>query len=147
MKAEHIPVHKPGDSTVPPSSTDRETNRIRSSLLALFSPCITMALDWTGTQISIVKQLRGITIAKEHHQEAQQWLVNSIPKLEQKTALSTFDIAQVLLFVNAMRCSRQAWRNHLPALRQWHAANPSCITWSTNSSAINKLCLDIGKCE
>ena len=106
-----------------------------------------MALEWTGTQISIVKQLKDITIAKELHKEAQQWIVDSIPKLEQKTVLSTFDIAQVLLFANAMRCSRQTWRERLPALRQWHTQNPSCITWSTDSSAINKLCWDIGNCE
>jgi hypothetical protein len=106
-----------------------------------------MALEWTGTQISIVKQLKDITVVKEDHQKAQQWLVDSIPKLEQNTRLSTFDIAQVLLFVNAMMGSRQAWRACLPALRQWHSQNPSCITWSTNSSAINNLCWDIGNCE
>lgn len=82
MRAEHIPVHKPGDSTVPPSSTD-QLDQIFS--LVLFSLCITMALEWTGTQISIVKQLKDITIAKELHKEAQQWIVDSIPKLEQKT--------------------------------------------------------------
>jgi hypothetical protein len=106
-----------------------------------------MALEWTGTQISIVKQLKHILLANELHNEAQKWLVDSIPKLEQNTALSTFDIAQVLLFANAMRCSRRAWRKHLPALRQWHAQNPSCITWSTDSAAISELCLDIGNCK
>jgi hypothetical protein len=106
-----------------------------------------MALEWTGTQISIVKQLKDITIAKEFHEKAQQWLIDSIPKLEQNTALSTFDIAQVLLPANAMRCPRRAWRGRLPALRQWHAQNPSCITWSTDSSAISELCWDIGNCN
>ncbi len=106
-----------------------------------------MALEWTRAQISIVEQLKDIIIAKELHGPAQQWLIDSIPKLEQNTALSTFDIAQVLLFANAMRYSRRAWRTRLPALRQWHAQNPLCITWSTDSSAISELCLGIGNCK
>jgi hypothetical protein len=46
--------------------------------------------------------------AAQGHEEAQQWLINFIPKLEQNTALSTFDVAQVILFANAMRCPRKA---------------------------------------
>ena len=41
-----------------------------------------MALEWAGRQIAIVKQLKDILIAKELHNEAQKWLVDSIPKLE-----------------------------------------------------------------